>query len=166
MQVLLGIYSKRFYWILLFPILLLFYVFEVGQAKSWTHKCPNDINTEWAIPENFSSFSMFLFVFYFFTFVFYFTFKCSCFLLYAWKFHILNPSLLPLFVFFHYSVCTVISDCNHPFDTSTFTHTVSQEYIIFENTNLNGVFWNQKFLFFHKNISILKSIKINYPEFQ
>ena len=99
------------------------------QSQKCNSKCPNDINTEWAIPENFSSFSMFLFVFYFFTFVFYFTFKCSCFLLYAWKFHILNPSLLPLFVFFHYSVCTVISDCNHPFDTSTFTHTVSQEYI-------------------------------------
>ena len=112
MQVLLGIYCKRFYWILLFPILLLFYVFEVGQAKSWTHKCPNDINTEWAIPENFSSFSMFLFVFYFFTFVFYFTFKFSCFLLYAWKFHILNPSLLPLFVFFHYSVCTEFLTAN------------------------------------------------------
>ena len=36
LQVLLGIYSKRFYWIPLFTILLLFYVFEVGKAKSAT----------------------------------------------------------------------------------------------------------------------------------
>ena len=36
LQVLLGIYCKRFYWILLFTILLLFYVFEVGKAKSAT----------------------------------------------------------------------------------------------------------------------------------
>ena len=33
-QVLLGIYCKRFYWIPLFTMLLLFYVFEVGKAKS------------------------------------------------------------------------------------------------------------------------------------
>ena len=36
LQVLLGIYCKRFYWIPLFTILLLFYVFEVGKAKSAT----------------------------------------------------------------------------------------------------------------------------------
>ena len=36
LQVLLGIYCKRFYWIPLFTILLLFYVFEVGKAKSTT----------------------------------------------------------------------------------------------------------------------------------
>ena len=35
LQVLLGIYCKRFYWIPLFTILL-FYVFEVGKAKSAT----------------------------------------------------------------------------------------------------------------------------------
>ena len=69
------------------------------------------------------------------------------------KIHYPSPYRLPpLFVFFHYSVCSVISDCNHYFlDKSTFTHTVSQEYIIaIENTYLNRVFWNQKFLFFHK----------------
>ena len=33
LQVLLGIYCKRFYQIPLFTILLLFYVFEVGKAK-------------------------------------------------------------------------------------------------------------------------------------
>ena len=50
----------------------------------------------------------------------------------------LPPS--PSVCFLHYSVSTVISDCSHPFDTSTFTH-VSQEYIIaVENTYLNGVF--------------------------
>ena len=95
-------------------------------------KCPNDINTEWAIPEKFSSF-----------------------LLYSWKFHNLNPSLspLPLVWFFHYSVCTVISDSNHPFDTSTYTHTVSQEYIILLQLKIHiwmEFFWNQKFIFFHK----------------
>ena len=36
LQVLLGIYCKRFYWIPLFTILLLFYVFQVGKAKSAT----------------------------------------------------------------------------------------------------------------------------------
>ena len=36
LQVLLGICCKRFYWIPLFTILLLFYVFEVGKAKSAT----------------------------------------------------------------------------------------------------------------------------------
>ena len=34
LQVLPGIYCKTFYWIPLFTILLLFYVFEVGKAKS------------------------------------------------------------------------------------------------------------------------------------
>ena len=37
LQVLLGIYCKRFYRILLFTMSLLFYVFEVGEAKSATH---------------------------------------------------------------------------------------------------------------------------------
>ena len=46
LEVLLGIYCKKIYWIPLFTILLLFYVFEVGKAKSATQKCPNDINTE------------------------------------------------------------------------------------------------------------------------
>ena len=36
LQVLLGIYYKRFYWIPLFTILMLFYMFEVGKAKSAT----------------------------------------------------------------------------------------------------------------------------------
>ena len=35
LQILLGIYCKKFYWIPLFTILL-FYVFEVGKAKSAT----------------------------------------------------------------------------------------------------------------------------------
>ena len=55
LQVLLGIHCKRFYQIPLFTILMLFYVFTVGKAKSVT-QCPNDINTEWAIPENFFTF--------------------------------------------------------------------------------------------------------------
>ena len=36
LQVLLGIYCKRFYWRPLFTILLLLYVFEIGKAKSAT----------------------------------------------------------------------------------------------------------------------------------
>ena len=36
LQILLGIYFERFYQIPLFTILLLFYVFEVGKAKSAT----------------------------------------------------------------------------------------------------------------------------------
>ena len=32
---------------------------EVGKAKSATQKCPNDINTEWAIPEKFLSFLLY-----------------------------------------------------------------------------------------------------------
>ena len=60
-----------------------------------------------------------------------------------------SVSLTLPFVFFHYSVCTVISDCNHPFDTSTFTHTVSQEYIIaIENTYLDGVSFKSKISIF------------------
>ena len=50
LQILLGIYCKKFYWIPYFTILL-FYVFEVGNAKSATQcsKCPNDINTKFCI---------------------------------------------------------------------------------------------------------------------
>ena len=36
LQVLWGIYCKRFYWIPPFAILLLFYVFEIGKARSAT----------------------------------------------------------------------------------------------------------------------------------
>ena len=131
LQVLLGIYCKRFYGIPLFTILLLFYVFGCNS------KCLNDTNTEWAIPE-----------------------KLLSFLLYPWKFHIFNPfPLPPLFVFFHYSVCTVISDCSHPFDISTFTNTVSQEYIycnwkyIFERSFVEI----KNFYFSIKEVTILKS---------
>ena len=52
LQVLLDIYCKRFYWIPLYTILLLFYLFEVGKAKSATQSVLMAfINTEWAIPE-------------------------------------------------------------------------------------------------------------------
>ena len=100
-------------------------VLRVGgwQSQKCNSKHPNDINTEWAIPEIFLGF-----------------------LLYPWKFHIINPPPLPprLF-FFHYSVRTVICDCNHSFDKSTFTHTVSQEYIYCSwNTYLTGVFLESK----------------------
>ena len=91
LQVLLGIYCKRFYWIPLFTILL-FYVFEVGKAKSATQ-----------------SFLMVL------------------------TLNSVSLTLpLPLVCFFpHYnSVCTVISDCNYPFDTSTFTHSLTRTHLL------------------------------------
>ena len=89
-------------------MLLLFYVFEVGKVR-FKSKCPNDINTEWAIPEIILHF-----------------------LLYPGRFHILNPppSLPPQIVFFYYNVCTVITDCNHPFDTSTFIHIPTRIHLL------------------------------------
>ena len=86
LQILLGIYCKRFYWIPLFTILL-FCVFDVGKPKSSTQSVlmvltPNSVS--------------------------------------------FNPPPSPCFFFFHYSVCTVISDCKHPFDTSTFNHSLTR----------------------------------------
>ena len=121
LQVLLGIYCKRFYWIPLFTVLLLFYVFQVIKAKSTTQS---------ALMKHWMGYSRKIFKF--------FTLHL--------KIHYPQPYPLPLlFDFFHYSACTVISDCNHPFDRSTFTYTVSQEYVIaIENTHLNGVFLKSK----------------------
>ena len=60
-----------------------------------------------------------------------------------------NPISHICLFFFNYSVCTVISDCNHPFETRTFSHTVLQEYIIaIENTDLNGGFLKSKISIF------------------
>ena len=42
LQILLGIYCKIFYWRLLFIILLLLYVFQVGKAKKRNSKCPDE----------------------------------------------------------------------------------------------------------------------------
>ena len=118
LQVLLGIYCKRFYWIPYFTILLLFYVFEVGKAKSATQSVLMILTLNGLFQKSFQ--------------VFYFTPENSISLT-------LLP-LPPLFVFFNCSVCTVTSDCNPLFDTKTFTHTVPQEYIIaIENTYL-GLF--------------------------
>ena len=128
LQVLLGIWCKRFYWIPLFTTLLLFYVFEVGKAKRATHSVLMILTLNGLFQKNFQ--------------VFYFTPENSISLTFS------HP-VPPLFVFSHYSVFTAISDCNHPFDTSTFTHTVSQEYIIaIENTYLNGVFLKSKISIF------------------
>ena len=125
LQVLLGIYCKRFYWIPLFTILLLFYVFEVGKAKSATQSVLMILTLNGLFQKNFQ--------------VFYFTPENSI--------SLTLPLLPSLFVFFHYSVSTAISDCNHPFDTSTFTHTVSQEYIIIAIEN-NEVFLKSKISIF------------------
>ena len=123
MQVLLAIYCERFYWIPLFTILLLFYVFEVGKAKYATQSVLMILTLTVLFQKNFLG-----------TFRYFPENSISL---------ILSRS--PSVYFFHYSVCTVISDCNHLFDTSTFTHTVSQEYIIaIENTYLNGVFLKSK----------------------
>ena len=51
-------YCKRFYWIPLFTILLLFYVFEVGKAKSATQSVLIII-TCWAILEKFLGFLLY-----------------------------------------------------------------------------------------------------------
>ena len=74
------------------------------------------------------------------------------FLLYPWKFHILNvPYHPPLFVFFHYGVCTVISDCNHHFDKSTFTHSLTRIYLLQLKIHIwMELILNQKLIFFHK----------------
>ena len=128
LHVLLGICCKRFYWIPLFTIPLLFCMFEIGKAKSVTESVLMILTLNGLFQKNFQ--------------VFYFNPENS-------MSFTLSPTLSPLFVFSHYSVCTVISDCNHPFDTSTFTHTVSQEYIIaIENTYLNGVFLKSKISIF------------------
>ena len=100
-------------------------MFEVGKAKSATQSVLMILTLNGLFQKNFQ--------------VFYFTPENS-----------LSLTLTPSpSVFFHYSVCTVISDCNHPFDKSTFTHTVSQEYIIaIENAYLCGVFLKSKICIF------------------
>ena len=92
LQVLLDIYCKIFYWILLFTILLLFYVCEVGKVKSATQSVLMMLTLNGLVQKHFQ--------------VFQFTLENSI--------SLILPSLPPLFAFFHYSVCTVISDCNHP----------------------------------------------------
>ena len=64
-----------------------------------------------------------------------------------------QSSLLPLlFVFFYDNVCIVISDCNHPFDTGIFTHSLTRIYLLQLKIHIwMESFWNQKFLFFHKS---------------
>ena len=98
LQVLLGIYCKRFYQIPLFTILLLFYVFEVGKAKGATQSVLMILTLNGLFQKIQKNFQ-----------VFYFTPENSISLT-------LPPS--PSACFFHYSVCTVISDCKHPFDKS------------------------------------------------
>ena len=144
------IYCKRFYWILLFTILLLFYVSEVGKAKSTTQSVLMILTLNELFQKIFQ--------------VFHFTPENFI------SLALPTPTPFPLFAFFHYSVCTVIYDCNHPFDISTFTHhtlydthhtllyTVSKEYIIaIENTYLKGVFEIKNICCSIKEISVLKS---------
>ena len=98
-------------------MLLLFYVFEVGKSKSATQSVLMILILNELFQKNFQ--------------FFYFTPENSI------SLTLPCPSLPPLFVFSHYIVCTVNSDYNHLFHTSTFTHTVSQVYIIaIENTYL------------------------------
>ena len=85
LQVLWGIYCKRFYWIPPFTILLLFYVFEIGKAKSATPSVLMILTLNGLFQKNFQ------------TLGFYFTPE-----------NIISLTLPhpfpPLFVFFHYSV--------------------------------------------------------------
>ena len=104
LQVLLGIYCKRFCWIHLFTILLFFYVFEVGKASKGAIQSVLMILTlNGQFQKNFQ--------------IFYFAPENSI--------SLTLPPLHPV-CFSHYSVCTVIFDCNHPFDTSTFTHSLTR----------------------------------------
>ena len=67
----------------------------------------------------------------------------------------------PLLFFFYYSDCTVISNCTHPCDTSTFTtHSLTRIYSLQMKIRryLNAVFSEIKNLYFSlTEISILKS---------
>ena len=105
LQVLLDIYCKRFYWIPLFTILLLFYVFEVGKAKSATPSVLMILTLNGLFQKNFQ------------TLGFYFTPENAI--------SLTLPHPFPPVCFFPLLQCTVISDCNHPLDTSTFTHSYS-----------------------------------------
>ena len=133
LHIFLGIYCKKIYWIPIFTLLLLFYVSEVGKAKSTTQSVLIILMLNGFLQKIFQ--------------IFYFISESFIPLT-------LHPFPLCLF-FFHYSVFTVISDCSHSFDTSTFTHTVWQEYIAIENITWMEFFWN--FYFSIKEISILKS---------
>ena len=91
---------------------LLVYVLEVGKAKSASQSVLIILTLNGFLQKNFQ--------------IFYFTSE---------NFISLTLHTFPLCLFFfHYNVCTVISDCTHSFDTSTFAHKVSQEYIAIENT--------------------------------
>ena len=90
-------------------------------------KCPNDIDTEWAIPEK--------------RFKFHFTPENSI--------SLTIPSFPLCSFFFYYNVFTVIFDCNHPFDTSIFTHSLNKNtFLAIENKYLNGVFLRSKIFIF------------------
>ena len=128
LHVLLGICCKRFYWIPLFTIPLLFCMFEIGKAKSVTESVLMILTLNGLFQKNFQ--------------VFYFTPENSFSLTLP-----LSPSvsLFSIIVLLLYFLTAII----HPFDKSTFTHTVSQEYIIaIENTYLNGVFLKSKISIF------------------
>ena len=58
LRVLLGIYCKRFYWIPLFTILLLFYVFEVGKAKSAIQSVLMILTLNGLFQKNFQDFTL------------------------------------------------------------------------------------------------------------
>ena len=83
-QVLLGIYCKRFYWIPSFTILLLFYVFEIGKAKSATPSVLMILTLNGLFQKNFE------------TLGFYFTPKNAI--------SLTLPHPFPPVCFFHYSV--------------------------------------------------------------
>ena len=91
------------------------------QSQKCNGKCPNDINTELDIPEIFLSFLLYPDN----------SISLTC------------PPPPP------YSACSVISDCNHSFDTSTFTHKFHKNtFIVIENAYLNGVFLKSKISIF------------------
>ena len=84
LQDLRGIYCKRFCWIPPFTILLLFYVLEIGKAKSATPSVLTILTLNGLLQKNFP------------TLGFYFTPENAI--------SLTLPHPFPLFVFFHYSV--------------------------------------------------------------
>ena len=142
LQVLQGIYCKRFYWIPPFAILLLFYVFEIGKAKSATPSVLMILTLNGLFQKNFQ------------TLGFYFTPENIISLTLPYLFP-------PLFVFFHYSVVlwfltATILLIQAPLPIATYSLTRAH-YCNWKYISEWSFFEIKNFYFSIKEISILKS---------
>ena len=133
LQVLLGIYCKSFYWIPSFTIPLLFYVFEIGKAKSATSSVLMILTRNGLFQKNFQ------------TLGFYFTPKNVI--------SLTLPHPFPPVCFFHYSIVlwfptVTILLIQAPLPIATVLHKSTlfqlKMHIWME------FFRNQKFIFLHK----------------